>query len=175
MSYFQYFPSITYELDGKTYVIKDIFRQATFISEYKPVSDLYENYTILDGETPHMLAERFYGSGDYFWVILIFNNIQNLYIEWPLGTYELEQYCKQKYGDHWQSIKHFEIGDIIVGEYKEFHENWVPPSTPVGSLIYPVSFYDYETRLNEEKRKIQILRPELLSEFVSQFKVAING
>ena len=177
MSYFDQFPSISYELDDKTYVVKDIFRQATFISEYKPVSDLYETYVIVDGETPHMLAERFYGSGDYFWVILIFNNIQSIYVDWPLSTYALEQFCQQKYGNYWQGVKHYEKDGIIVGEYKEFHANWVPPTNPEPSngLIYPVSFYEYESLINDKKREINILRPELLSEFVSQFRVAING
>ena len=177
MSYFTQFPSITYEMDNKTYVIKDIFRQAAFISEYKPLSDLYESYTIVDGETPHMLSERFYGSGDYYWVILKFNNIHSMYIDWPLSTYGLEQYCKQKYGVYWQSVRHYEKDGIVVGEYKDFHPNWVPPANPEPSngLLYPVTFYDYESEINDQKRVINILRPELLSEFVSQFKETING
>jgi hypothetical protein len=175
MTYFTQFPNIQYEMDNKTYVIKDIFRQATFISEYKPLSDLYESYTILDGETPHMLADKFYGSGEYFWVILVFNNIQSLYIDWPLSAHGLEEYCKQKYGSFWQSIKHYEKDGIVVGEYKEFHANWVPPVDPENGLYYPVSFYEYESNINDEKRKIKILRSELLSEFITQFKDAING
>jgi hypothetical protein len=62
MTYFNQFPNIEYELNDTNYIVKDIFRQAGFISEYKPVSDLYESYTIVDGDTPHSLSEKFYGS-----------------------------------------------------------------------------------------------------------------
>lgn len=177
MSYFDQFPRINYELNGTNYVMKDIFRQAGFITEYKPVSDLYESYTVIDGETPHMLAERFYGSGDYFWVILVFNNIQNILFDWPLSSYSLEIFCKEKYGEHWLDVKHYEKDGIVVGACKDFHANWTPPVNPEpgNGLLLPVTFYEYESKVNDEKRKIDILRPELLSEFVSQFKDAING
>lgn len=176
MSYFQQFPLINYELNGQQYPMKDIFRQAGFITEYKPLSDLYESYTIIDGETPHMISERFYGSAEYFWVILVFNNIQNLYFDWPLTSHALELFCQEKYGEHWLEVKHYENDGFVVGEYKDFHENWTPPIMPSQSgLLYPVTFYEYESKVNDEKRRIEILRPELLSEFVTQFKKAING
>lgn len=163
---------------GKTYVIKDIFRHASFISEYKPLSDLYQTYTVNDGETPHTIAEQFYGASEYYWVILIFNNLYSMTTDWPLDQYTLERFCSQKYTDaHMYQTRHYERDDSVIGEVKDFYVGWTVPANPgpLDPTVYPVSFYDFEARLNDAKRKILILRPELLSEFLTQFGEAISG
>lgn len=176
MSYFSNLPYTTYELGGKTFTIKDIFRQAAFISEYKPLSDLYESYTILDGETPHTISEKFYSTGSYFWVILVFNNIQSMFKDWPLSENVLQLTCEEKYGEYLHHVRHYERNGNVIGEFKEFSSPWVIPDNPgpLDPTVYPVSFYEYESKLNDAKREILILRPQLIGEFVTQFKEAIN-
>jgi hypothetical protein len=75
--------------------------------------------------------------------------------------------------------RHFERDNNIIGEFKEFYPGtaWATPTNPgVGDpTVYPVSFIEWEGKLNDEKRKINILRPELLSEFVKQYEASING
>lgn len=175
MTYFSNFPNIAYEFNSKISVVKDILRRATFTSEYKPYTDLYTPYTILEGETPQSVADFFYGSPSFHWVVLIFNEIHNPYFDWPLDQLSVDKLCTEKYGDNVFVTKHYELNGSVVGEVKDFSPDfvWVPPSS-VG-LAVPITFYEYEHRINDEKRYIQIMRPELLSEFVQQFEVAING
>lgn len=70
--------------------------------------------------------------------------------------------------------KHWSINDIVVGEIKEFSKDleWIPPT--FDGQATAISFYDYEQQLNDAKRDISILRPELLGEFVKQFEETIN-
>lgn len=175
MTYFQKFPHLVYSLDGKESVVKDILRRATFISEYKPVSDMYHPYLIIDGDTPQTLGMRFYGAATYHWVIQLFNEIHNPYFDWPLGPVLLEQMCSEKYGNTTMYMtRHHELNGIVIGEIKEFKKGipWVPPIF-TGEAV-AISFFDYEERLNDDLRKIAILRPELLGEFVKQFESSIN-
>lgn len=175
MSYFSKFPLITYELNNNESVVKDILRRCTFISEYKPYSDLYTQYTIHEGDTPQSLAIKFYKSPYYHWVILMFNEIHNVYFDWPLDQFTLEEMCRKRYGvSNMYKTKHYEVDGIVVGEVKEFSEDveWVEPVFT--GLATAVSFYDYEIQLNEAKRNIAILRPELLASFVNQFESSIN-
>ena len=170
MTYFQKFPHIVYEFNNTHTVVKDIFVRSAFISEYKPLTDLYSSYIIQDGETPQTIAAAMYGSAFYHWVVLMFNEIHNPYLDWPLTTQTLEKYCTDKYGAAMYMIKHYVSSDgNVVGEVKVFSSpgTWIPP-TDLGNNI-GISFYDYESQLNEEKRHITLLRPELLGEFVKQF------
>ena len=176
MTYFSQFPLTTYELSGKESVVVDIFRRSRFISEYIPLTDLYDKYTILDGETPQMLALRFYDSAFYHWVILMFNEIHNPYFDWPLDTLSLEKICSDKYGDTTMYMtKHYIKDGAIIGEIKQFNPSvtWIPPVDP--GLATAVSFYDYEQQMNDSKRDILILKPTLLGEFVKQFNDSINN
>lgn len=176
MSYFSQFPKTVYSVLGKESTVQDIFRRCSFISEYKPYTDLYSEYVISDGNSPISIAKEIYGSVDFFWVVLLFNEIHSIYTDWPLNSHDLEETCRSKYGDLvMYQTRHFELDGLIVGEVKEFDpaQTWIPPTNPGGEVL-AVSFYDYETRLNDEKRVIQLLRPELLPEFTAQFEAALN-
>ncbi len=176
MSYFSKFPKFEYTQNGKTGIITDILRRSSFISEYKPYTDLYSSYTVLEGETPQSLAYRYYGAATYHWIILMFNELHNPYFEWPVDSLTLKNICIDKYSElYMYMVKHYETDGLVVGQVKEFVDKntvWIPPDVVVGAT--PISFYDYEEQLNDEKRQILILRPELLGEFVKQFAETIN-
>lgn len=175
MTYFKKFPLMVYGVDGQESVVVDILRRATFISEYKPYTNVLLPYLVLDGDTPQSLGMRFYGADTYHWVILMFNEIHNPYFEWPLSPVALEKMCKEKYGEDVMFMtRHYERNGLVVGEIKEFNKNntWNPPES-LGEDI-AISFFDYEERINDSHRYINILRPELLGDFVKQFEAAIN-
>lgn len=176
MSYFTKFPHIVYEFNGKETVVKDILRRVAFLTEYKPYTDLYQTYTIIDGDTPQSLAIKFYGIPTYHWIVLMFNEIHNPYFDWPLDTANLDIQCKEHYGPVTMYMtRHYEIDGAVIGEINSFSKTvqWVSPKEVPFAL--PVSFYEHEQKLNDERRIIKVLRPELLGEFVTQFEKHING
>jgi hypothetical protein len=181
MTYFSKLPLTTYELNSNTTVVRDILTRVAFISEYKPYSDLYNNYFIMDGETPQSVALKFYKSTSYHWVVLLFNEIHNPLFDWPLNQLTLTNRIIDFYGEAVANeTRHYEMDGVIVGEYKEFKQGitWIPPENPgvADNLEYTnITFMDYENRLNDEKRVIKIMRPELLGDFVAQFEESMNG
>ena len=181
MTYFVKFPYTTFEFAGTQSVVKDILRRARFISEYAPYSDLFEAYEISNGETVQSIANTYYGAATYHWIIMIFNEIHDLETEWPRDNYQLDVYCQDKYGDDKNSIMVWTDPDgNVVGEVKTFVKDltWIPPNNPgvPGNTYYtPMTFEEYETKLNDKKRIIKIMRPELLGEFVQQFRDKLNG
>jgi hypothetical protein len=106
----------------------------------------------------------------------MFNEIHNPYFEWPVDTLTLKNICIEKYTEvNMYMVKHYELDGLIVGEIKDFVDKnltWIPPLDVDGAT--PISFYDYEEQLNDDKRQISILRPELLGDFVNQFAQTIN-
>jgi hypothetical protein len=179
MTYFSNLPYTSYELDGDTTIVKNILVRSKFISEYAPYTDLYELYAIDDGETVQSIANSYYGSSSYYWVIMMFNEFHDVNTEWPLNFVQFNKFVEDKYGVYRDSIMYWvNQDDLVCGEVKNFSSPWTPPENPgvPGNLEYtPVTFTEHEEKINNKKRIIKLMRVELLSDFVSQFRDSLNG
>ena len=143
-----------------------------------------------------MVAEEIYDDSELDWVILTANNIINIRDQWPLGHNDLHNHIVEKYGSetnildvhHYETIKIIdEYNRVILDGGSKVDANFTftfvgTVSSTTGSLIKvkfggssantitpvaAITNYDYETKLNEEKRRIKILKPQLLSVFIT--------
>ena len=77
--YFNKFPSILYDFDigSKTSVIqvKDITRNIRFRRDVLANITIYDEYDVLDGETPEIIAEKVYGNPQYHWIVMLINDV----------------------------------------------------------------------------------------------------
>lgn len=92
-NYFKYFPSTVY----KKYNITDISKKVNFVDEQLKNAVLMLPYTVKDGERAEDIAYYYYGTMDYFWIILMANNIQNYYEDWPMSSDNFDRYLISKY------------------------------------------------------------------------------
>jgi len=164
--YFKLLPSIVYPTpDGKQLVTKDIFKR---VGLRKPtVSDLsLDNYYVLDGDTPDIVASKLYGNPKYHWILFLVNDMINPYDEWPRTDNELKDYVNRKYGSgNSGALHHYSVANSEPELVVDFDEAGVANGT-----IIEVTNYDYEYSLNQEKRQIKILRPKFVGDFVAQYK-----
>ena len=161
--------------------VKNIFRRV------KVRDDLYNNFTVFqkyeipEGARPDTVAEDVFGSANFDWVVLTVAGIINVRNEWPLSNHDLYNYCFDKYGDSLNSVRFFETkevkdssGRMILPKGKVVDSNFtIPNPTNSSATLNPVvgiSNFIYETRLNEEKRNINILREEYLQEFLDDMR-----
>jgi len=79
-------------------VIPDILKRISLTGDVSK-SNLVDQYSIGEGETPESISFNYYGSVDYYWTILITNNIKSRYFDWPMSSQELGQYVESKYGN----------------------------------------------------------------------------
>jgi hypothetical protein len=79
-------------------VIPDILKRISLTGDISK-SNLVDQYSIGEGETPESISFNYYGSVDYYWTILITNNIKSRYFDWPMSSQELGQYVESKYGN----------------------------------------------------------------------------
>jgi len=93
--YFENFPIITYE--GKK--VRDITRRNQFVRNVSTNPLLYLPYTISEGERAEDIANFYYGSVDYSWLVYMANNIMDPYHEWPLSEAEFKDFLIDKYGN----------------------------------------------------------------------------
>ena len=93
--YFENFTIITYE--GKQ--VRDITRRNQFVRNVSTNPLLYLPYTISEGERAEDIANFYYGSVDYSWLVYMANNIMDPYHEWPLSEAEFKDFLIDKYGN----------------------------------------------------------------------------
>ena len=158
MSYFKYFPLTRYTIDNQELLGVDITKKTDTLDIYRNDNRFYIEYTIKDSEYPQEIADKIYEDANMAWLILLFNQIDNVYDKWPMSQQALVDYVNDVYVDPYD-IHHYEStqGNIVL-------ESW-----PTYDRI-PVTNFEYEEKLNESKRSIKILIPELVSSIISQHR-----
>ena len=167
-------------LDPDFLVVKNIWRRAQVLTEYKAQVTLFTEITIGDGERPEDLATRYYGNPFYNWTILVVNDITDYYAQWPKSISQLQEFINTKYTNG-QATKHY-----VTTEVKDANNNTIVPAGKVVPSNFQVSYYDgtttvtatptvsvtngqYETELNSRKQAIQIVKPNLIEDFVATY------
>ena len=188
MGYFRELPNILYPsfLPEKTssldyILVKNVFRRVKLRDDLFNNFTIFNKYEIPEGARPDTVAEDLYGSSNLDWVVLTVAGILNVRNEWPLSNRDLYNYANNKYGESLNSNRFFETtevkdssGRLILPKGKVVDSNFtIPkPGTPTATLnpVVGISNYEYETRLNEEKRNINVLREENITEFLDDMR-----
>ena len=101
MSYFNKFPTTNYDVrgDGNVTTMTDITRRVRVSGAAKLATVEYDFYDVVDGQTPEFIADRYYGDVGLHWLVLITNDIIDVYNDWPMSVQRFENYVKGKYDD----------------------------------------------------------------------------
>ena len=99
--YFQNFPITYYSLDDTStaQVVTNIALRIKLSDELKNNLALYDEYDIKDGETPEMVADKFYSNPLLHWLVLHTNDILDARFDWPLDSNNLVLYTQGKYNN----------------------------------------------------------------------------
>ena len=167
-------------LDSDYLLVKNIWRRAQILVEYKTELTLFTEQNVRDGERPEDVATRLYRNPFYNWTILVINDITDVYAQWPRSVTQLQDFINQKY-DNPMATKHH-----VTTEVKDANNNIIVPAGKVVPSNYSVAYYNgsntvtatpvasitnatYETQLNSKKQNIQVVKPELIEDFVSVY------
>lgn len=100
MKYFQTLPSVTsVDKNNNYYSLKNLMVRAELVDKLKNNVNLFYEYGIQDGDTPEIVAHKYYGDQNRFWIVLMANNIFDAEWQWPLTTNEFTSYLNDKYLD----------------------------------------------------------------------------
>ena len=188
MGYFRELPNLLYPsfLPEKTssldfIEVKNVFRRIKLRDDLFNNFTVFNKYEIPEGARPDTIAEELYGSSNLDWIVLTVAGIINVRNEWPLSNRDLYNYANNKYGKSLNSNRFFETtevkdsnGRLILPKGKVVDGNiTIPkPGTPTATLnpVVGISNYEYETRLNDEKRNIFIVREEYITQFLDDMR-----
>jgi len=188
-SYFKQLPDLDYpslrndrESAYDYQIVKNIFKRAVLRDDVFDEVTAFTKYSVIGDERPDQVAYDFYGDSGLDWVVLTTNNIIHVRDEWPMGNQDFLTYLNGKYTDQELSnIHHYETdllrdsqgkliqpkGLNVPGDYSiSFLDNGVLRTE---SKITSFTFLEHETNLNDDKRNINILKPEYLTIFLEDF------
>ena len=191
-NYFSYLPDVfvrtsTYRQNNVDPFIKtkNLFRRVKVREDIEGLVTGFTQYTIINNERPDNVSEKFYSDPQYDWVVLMTNNITNIYDEWPMTEDELYNYCVSTYSSP-EDIHHYETfevkdtkGNIVLRAGLTIPSNFTyrrPDGTTVATddLIHPVTNYEFEAAKNDFKRNIYILRKPYLTTFLEEFQTLVE-
>tara|TARA_Y100000746_G_C15252467_1_gene346214 strand:+ start:29 stop:643 length:615 start_codon:yes stop_codon:yes gene_type:complete len=172
-------------LDPDFLVVKNIWRRAQILTEFKSQVTIFTEITVGDGERPEDLATQYYGNPFYNWTILVMNDITDYYAQWPKSTVQLQEFINAKY-DNGQATKHH-----VTTEVKDANENVIVPAGKIVPSNFQVVYYNgsttvtatpvvsvtnaqYEFDLNAKKQTIQMIKPDLIEDFVEVYNQILN-
>ena len=97
---------------GRVKLSKNIFRRVRIRDSFNAIYASSRPYTIIGGETPDSIAYDKLGGSEWYWTILLLNNIHDTCKQWPMADLELDQYIDSKYGDQADKPRHWETIEI---------------------------------------------------------------
>lgn len=190
--YFYEFPKLLYTRDGVTNLVTNLLTRIATVKGEIDTSALYYEYNIKDGDTPEIIASKYYGDAELHWVVLIFNDIIDPFYDWPMEYRQFIKFLTDKYGSPataQTTIHHYEkivqTTDNISGEVTtktyiidltSYNALPAEPTEFINNMLTEVTSrrivysYDYENELNESKRQINLVRKELIGVIKDQFK-----
>lgn len=190
-NYFSKIPNFDYVSRLPNAKIGDYIRVKNFFKKSKLREDIFQNlaffekYTIDGNDRPDNVAFKVYDDATFDWVILVANNIINIQSEWPLEQNDFDRYMLEKYGDYntlYNGIHHYETEEVknsngvtIVPAGLEVQNNYTVSyydffteiQIQTGNLSIPITNYDYEKQIDEDKRNIFVLKPFYLNVVVN--------
>lgn len=215
--FFNFFPKTFYSSNNKTTnleIVTNITSRFSFEEKLKENAASFYEYEIKDGDTPEIIAHKYYNNVERHWIVLMFNDIIDPQFDWPLKYSEFNEYVDSKYsapeyadtantsvsGLSWArnvSNEHsfYKVIQVIntsdgttsttklevdEAQYQNIAATTVVYTLQNGSTIREniskeiKTHYDYENELNENKRKIKLLKKEFVPIVEKEFKRVIS-
>lgn len=193
-NYFSYVPDFQYVSRAKDekYVsnydtIKNLFKRAKLREDIFSDLSFFEKYTIQGDERPDYVSYKFYGDSSFDWVILLSNNILNVYDEWPKPGDVFEDYLISKYGSVSASnaVKCYKTnevkntdGVIIVKKGLEVPQTYsisyfdpkLDQDILASNITEPQTYRQYEEEIENAKRNIYVLKSKYLNVVINDIE-----
>lgn len=98
--FFSYYPKTFYVSNTNSVgvdSITNIIARFKFEDSLKQNSTAFYPYQIQDGDTPEVIAHKYYGDPERHWIVLLFNDIIDAQFDWPLNQNNIIEYINDKY------------------------------------------------------------------------------
>ena len=175
--YFRSFERGYYDLknDGNQKLVTDLMTRVKVREKVIDEISLYDTYDVPSGERPEDTAFKHFGSADYHWIILLTNNITDAYYDWPMSEQTFETFIRDKYSNP-DGIHHYEVttsSGKTTGDGPDDYSHKIEVNSDATGA-QSVSNREFEQRIQDQKRQINLLNPSFLGLFIQEFEKLIS-
>lgn len=166
--YFAQFPLNIYDSVGnENYkLVTNLLKRVAIRSKVKVNTLFFDTYDVKEGETPEMIADKLYDDPELHWIVLMVNDITDRYHQWPKNQNQFLSHINDKYSNI-SGTHHYEISQTSGDTTIKINIGTDNTDHPTATLI---TNYEYEQERQDASRKIRLLSPEYVSDFVEEFK-----
>lgn len=172
--FFNGFPYVEYDIlgNGEKIRIRNFFKRFDFRNKVRKYGSIYTKWVVRDEDTPQIIAHKLYNSTHYYWIVLMINQMRDPTFDFPMTDLELSDYVDKKYGvENRHAFHHYESRS--TGEVIHLPDGIIVDDT------YPykaeIDNYEYEIKLNDDKRHILILKPEYLEQVLEELSTILSS
>jgi hypothetical protein len=169
--------------------VKNLFKRGKLREDIFGNLAFFEKYKIIGDERPDNVAFKFYDDETFDWLILLSNNIINIQTEWPMSQRAFDKYIFEKYSlgsdteedtynRIYNGVHHYETrevlnsyGTVLISEGTivddpdfsiTYYDDILETENIVTGIANPVTNYEYESRIEDNKRNIFVLKPNFV-------------
>ena len=160
VDYFQNFPLTLIDPTGtgEKWVAINLLQRVAYQQIVLNNTLVFQSWNIRDGETPEIIASKYYSNAHYHWIILLANNIFDRNRDWPMSSRDFDADISKRFATPaldglrvaMSTVHHYEDADGDVIDYAA----WLKT---IASGRKAVSIYDWEWQRNEDKRSIRLV------------------
>ena len=183
-NYFSQLPDFEYvnrTEDGKRISdytqVKNLFKRGKLREDIFQETTFFEQYQIQGDDRPDNVAQKVYGDAALDWLVLLSNNIINIYEEWPLPQESFDAYLLEKYNNDYDTlyngVHHYESNEVVnsqgvvifpkgvrvgAAQSVSYFDEVNNEQVTVNPVSKGITNYDYERDFNDSKRNIFLLK-----------------
>ena len=160
--------------------VKNFFKKGKLREDLFQDLTVFEKYSIRGDDRPDNVANEIYGDANLDWVVLLSNNIVNIQNEWIIRSTSIWNYVLDKYGTSAKldEIHHYESNEVkdstgviifpkgvrvSAAQSVSYYEPLSDEQVTVNPVSKAVTNYEYELKVNDEKRRIFLIKPIYLN------------
>ena len=168
--YFANFPIIIYDSvgDGDYKLVTNLLKRVALRSKVRTNALLFDTYNVKEGQTPEEIANKLYGDPNLHWVVMYVNGLVDRFHQWPMTTPQFLDFINEKYSDP-DSLHHYEITQTSGDTTVAIDIGTTDTTSDLSATA--VTNYEYEEKKQDELRKIRLLDPSYLEQFIEEFNL----
>jgi len=168
MNYFRNFPKTLVKVENVNVSLIDISIR-TKIMDYITRNDDYlikDSYSLDAEQRPEQASYELYGTVDYTYVLLILNNVYNIFDDWIHPSEILDKLIIKKHGS---------IRNAMKSVYQWYDASGTEVSQHSPNKSYSLSNYDKFMQDNERKRTIKTFDNNSMIRIHNDFAQTLNN
>ena len=145
MKYFETLPKvITTDYRNNALLLTNIMARAEIIPALLSNPLIFYSYDIQEGDSPEIIAHKYYGDSYRYWLVLFANQILDPQFEWPLTSQQFDLYLNDKYSAAANSSTVLSYTQSTIQEYRKSITTYDPVSleTTTKTIVIDQSTYD---------------------------------